>query len=213
MLTVAFDYDGVSYPFCRAAAGWGRETRGIELPEEPAEHHFWRGCGLSDADWDAFLIEFGEDGGFRREDPYPEALAGIIEIFDAGHDCVGATSRPATRAIQASTFGWSADWFLPFRSILLGPLAKLEIECDLIIDDTPSEIERVEDDRGTACGILLARPWNEDAAGFARVPWEALPAAVEILADAVAGEPDADRAYVIADLLDGIRDPISVASH
>jgi len=207
VLTVALDYDGVSYPFSHAISGWAGE-RGIDLPSDPVERSYWRGCGLDDAGWDALLVEFGEDGGYRREAPYPEALEGINAIFDAGHDLLGVTSRPATRAIEASTFGWTADWVLPLRSILIGPGSKMAAECDLVVDDDPDEIVQVEE-LGEASGLLLDAPWNQEAEGFVRVTWAQLPEVVEALASAVAAEAPSDRRFVLVEMLDEIRRPIS----
>lgn len=205
VLTVAVDYDGVSYPFPQAISGWAGE-RGIDLPSAPVERCYWRDCGLDDAGWEALLSEFGEDGGYRREPPYPEALEGINAIFDAGHDLLGVTSRPATRAIEASTFGWTADWVLPLRSVLIGPGSKMGAECDLVVDDDPDEIVLVEE-LGEASGLLLDTPWNQGAEGFVRVTWAQLPGVIESLALAVAAEAVADRSFVLVELLDEIRDP------
>jgi len=206
LLTVALGFDGVLFPLPAALAVWA-SPRGVDLPGEPDGPSWWRSCGLSDDDWVQLVADFGEDSGYQSADPYPEALDGLVEIFDLGHDLVGATSRRPTRRVEASTFGWVAQWVLPMRAVLIGPASKLEVECDLIVDDDPAALDAV-DEMGEACGLLLDRPWNRDAVGFPRVSWSALPALVEMLGEQVAAEADADRRFVLAEAVESLR-PVS----
>lgn len=200
MLVVTLDFDGVMYPFHRAISSWASAAGRPALPTEPDCWAYWRQAGLDDDEWEALLSAFGEDGGYRAEAPDPDALEGIGALFDAGCDLVGATSRPPSRAVVASTYGWVGDWCLPLRSVLIGPAAKLEVECDLLIDDDPAALVALAD-LGEAAGLLLDRPWNQDAPG-PRVSWEDLPGCVSALADLVAGVDETERKWAVADALE-----------
>lgn len=197
VLTVALDFDGVTYPFTRAVSAWAAEMGRADLPVEPDAWAYWREAGLDDNEWAELLGAFADDDGYRREAPYPEALEGMNSLFDAGCDLLGVTSRPPSRVVHTSTFGWVADWMLPLRAVLIGPNAKLEAECDLVVDDDPKVLAAL-DDLGEAAGLLLDRPWNREAEG-PRVGWGELPAAVAVLADAVAGVPPSERKWALVD--------------
>lgn len=182
-LVVAIALDSVAFPLREAVTRWCE----IEGLPEPADL-----CS-------PLLEEFGEAGMYRMREPNPDVLAGLGAIFDAGVDLVATANRPRSRMVEASTYGWVADWFLPFRAILLGPDAHLEAEADLFIADNPAELDAL-DDLGGPPGVLLERPSNADADHY-RVPWSALPGFVDMVATAVAGEPDADRPFAIAELI------------
>lgn len=198
-LIVAVDFDGVMYPFPRAMAEWSASTGGPVLPEVPTSMRYWKEAGVSDDEWEALLSAFGEAGGYRSEAPDPDALEGVTALFDAGCDLLGVTSRPASRVVVTSTYGWVGDWMLPLRAVLIGPNAKLEAECDMVIDDDPATLDALAD-LGEAVGILLDRPWNQDT-DHPRATWEELPVLVGALADAVAGAPEAERKWDLADTL------------
>lgn len=199
-LVLALDLDGVLYPFPQAFAGWADAAGVGSFPVDPGCRDYWLELGLDTDDWLAHLSAFGEADGYRLEAPYPEALAGVEALFDAGFDLLAVSSRPASRAVEASTYGWVGDWMLPLRAVLLGPNAKLEAECDLLVDDDPAALAAV-DDLGEAAGVLLDRPWNRDADG-PRASWAELPALVVALADAVAGVDSGERKWALKDALE-----------
>lgn len=202
MLTVAFDFDGCLFPFEEAIAEWwAAEGRTPALPAEADTWQWWRTVGISEEDFHAGLEAFGEAGGFRTRAPYPEALEAVTSIYDAGHDLLGVTSRPATRAVECATFGWIADWYLPLRSVLIGPTAKLEVECDVIVDDNPDELAAV-DELGEAVGLLLDRPHNRGCDDWPRVTWGTLPALCDTLAYEVSGIDTSERGGIILDALE-----------
>lgn len=204
MLTIAVDTDGCTFPLHAALAEWWTGMGYTpELPVEPDCWHYWRPLGIDDDTFDEALKSFGEANGFRSMPPYPEALVGLNELFDAGHDLIGVTKRFPTRAVEADTFGWIADHLLPLRAMLIGPTAKLEAESDIVVDDNPSDLATIVD-LGEAAPVLLDRPWNRECADFVRVSWSGLPLLADRLAEAVAGENAADRPFVIAEVLDGI---------
>lgn len=201
-LVIAVDFDGVMYPFPFAMATWWAETGLMpELPVEPICREWWTTIGVSDAEWLDALTAFGEADGYRMAAPYADAAVGVVSLFDAGFDLVGVSSRPPSRAVEAATYGWVADWLLPLRAVMLGPNAKLEVECDLLIDDDPAAL-RALSELGEACGILLDRPWNRDA-DWPRASWEELPSLVTVLADAVVGVPVTERRWELEDALGG----------
>lgn len=200
MLCVALDFDGVLYPFTKAMASWWHDAGHRPLlPPEPTCRDYWLELGVEPDEWAARLEAFAEADGYRLEAPYPEALEGVAALFDAGFDLIGVSSRPPSRAVESSTFGWVADWMLPVRSVLLGPNAKLEAECDLLVDDDPAALAAL-DDLGEAAGLLLDRPWNQDADG-PRASWAELPVLLTALADAVTGVSAAERKWALADAL------------
>lgn len=199
MLTVGLDFDGVMYDFVGAVVEWARDATGLTLPTEPERHDFWRGL-MPDEGWEALLEAFAEDGGYRVRPPQPDALEGIKQLFDDGHDLIGVSSRPATRIVEASTYGWVSDWMLPLRSVLLGPAAKLEAECDLIVDDDPAALGAVAE-MAEAVGVLMDRPWNRTSS-IARVSWAQLPLLCEEAATAVAACQPTDRLWALEDAVD-----------
>lgn len=202
MLTISLDFDGVMYPLLPALAPWWTSSgRPESIPLHPTTWHFWRELGVSDPEFAAALEDFGEDGGYRRCDPYPGVLEGLEAMFDAGADLLGSSSRPPTRMVEASTYGWTADFQLPLRAIHLGGIhAKLEVECDVHVDDDPVALDEIEK-QGEACGILLDQSWNRDCDRFPRVSWGSLPPLVELLQQVTAGEPDSDRHWAIEEAL------------
>lgn len=205
-LTIGVDFDGCMFPLHTTLAAWTLDTGRTELPDNPDQWHYWRPLGVTDDEFEDLLDAFGEAGGFRMAAPYPEALEALTAIFDAGHDLIGVSSRPPTRAVSGATYGWVADWFLPLRSILLGPNAKLEAECDLIVDDNPVELVRVRE-LGEAVPVLLDRPYNRKAHGFLRVTWDELPGFLDTAAESVSGEPEGERRYALADLVEEMLEP------
>lgn len=199
-LIVAFDFDGVMFPLMEALDAWWRRTgRPGVVPAETTTWAFYREMGLTEAEWVEALAAFGEDDGYRSVAPYPEALAGVTAIFDGGAGCIGVTSRPPTPVIVRSTYGFVADYYLPLRSVHIGPVAKLEAEYDVLVDDNPVELERLAE-MGEAAGLLLARPYNVGAP-FPRVSWEELPPLIDALDAQLKGVSDGDRRDTLADVL------------
>lgn len=203
-LTVALDLDGVMYPLPVAVSSWAAEKGAYPpLPTEPSSWDFWTELGLSDADFAALLEAFAEDGGYNLCPPIPEALEGVVTLFDAGFDIVAVSSRPPSRAVEVSTYRWIADWFLPFRAVMLGPTAKLEVEADVVVDDNPADLALLAD-LGEACGLLLDRPWNQGVDDFCRVSWAELPSLLDVVAEAVAGIARGERGPLVAEALEEI---------
>lgn len=199
-LCVALDFDGVMYPFTRAWSVWWASVGGSPMFDvEPDVREFWLASGVSSPEFHDHLAVFAVEEGYRTQEPYPEALVGLMALFDSGCDLVGVSSRPASRAVVCSTYGWVADWMLPLRSVSLGPTSKLEVECDLLIDDDPAALLALED-YGDGSGILLDRPWNRES-DLPRASWAELPALVAALVEAVGSAPEGERKWELAEAL------------
>lgn len=202
-LVIALDFDGVMYPLTDAVNFyWRSNGRPFVVPDPCTNYAFWRDAGMTDDEWEAELLAFGEADGYRLAAPYPEALVGVTALFDAGCGLIGVTSRPHTPAVVRSTYGFVADNYLPLRSVHIGPISKLEAEFDLLIEDNPAELDRLHE-IGEASGLLIAQPYNVGAP-WPRVSWEELPALVDALAAEVAGVADTERRDVLADALEGM---------
>lgn len=167
MATVMWDLDGVACSFIGNFYPWLCALKGFEpQPWITWNHH--HNHGMTNEDFVACLTQYGNEGGFGDQKPYPEFQEAVKQIHAAGHMQCVVTDRP--EGAQADTCWWIEE-YAPLIDTIDFSRDKTVFKAHgeptyYAIDDRIENVEKMR-----AAGIfayLLTRPWNE-AANLPRV--------------------------------------------
>lgn len=158
-MRIAIDIDSTLHHYWDVLSEAARRRFGIELPYE--EQWTWGTTRLRDEQLLCCIEETHEDAAILAGRPYPGAVETVNRWHDAGH-FIHVTSHRHERA-RAATEQWLRAIGLKFDDLhcssdKVGRCVELEI--DLLIDDSPHNIEAAID-RGIRVATIL-HPWNED---------------------------------------------------
>ena len=180
-MRLGIDLDGV---VCDFNAGWMQlhmAEFGSELKPEMVVSwdnlHELGGFADMQAFWRWAQATDDRPSIFRHLEPYPDALATLHALRDAGHRIVVLTAKPHW-AIP-DTLRWIADHELPTEEIHIR-YRKYGIDCDVYLDDSPIVLPELVRHRPTAAICRMVRPWNEPVDGTAEIAdWPTFRAFVE----------------------------------
>jgi len=158
MAKIAIDIDSTLHHYWDLLQRVARERCGVELPYE--EQRDW---GITVLERDALIHcveETHSDENIEAGVPYPDSVETVRGWHDAGH-WIHVTShrRPGT---GEATARWLEAIGLPYDDLYCSfdKVSRcVELDIDVLIDDSPVNIARARDHGITAATI--AHPWNE----------------------------------------------------
>jgi uncharacterized HAD superfamily protein len=162
---LAIDIDSTLHPYWDQLAEIARRRFSIELPYET--QYTWAIDRLQPEQLKVCVEETHRPENVLAAEPYPGAVETIESWHQQGH-FIQITSH---RAIDAHphTEQWLHDIGLPFDELYCSydKIARcVELEIDVLIDDSPINLERALEVGITAA--TLEHPWNRDIDGVIR---------------------------------------------
>lgn len=159
-MRVGVDLDGVVYPFREVFC----EYVGKEYQEFPS-WDFNLELGISDEEFFT-LYQKGVDEGFIfiKGDPYPEAVAALRQLYDAGHTIHLVTDRFVGRRAHINTCEWLDRNAIPYNTLHFAKYKPM-VKTDVFIDDNPKNVDALRD---AGCKAFLLDCKRSDQA---KHPW------------------------------------------
>jgi uncharacterized HAD superfamily protein len=158
-MRIAIDIDSTLHHYWDVLSDAAQRRFGIDLPYE--EQFDWGITRLKPKQLEVCIAETHTEQAILAGEPYPGAVETVRRWHDAGH-FIHITSHRQTHAHDA-TEAWLRKIGLPFDELYCS-FDKVtrcrEIQIDVLIDDSPTNIARALD-----AGIVAAtlrHPWNLD---------------------------------------------------
>ena len=158
-MRIAIDIDSTLHHYWDVLSDAARRRFGIELPYE--EQFTWGITRLRDEQLKCVIDETHCDATILAGRPYPGAVATVNRWAADGH-FIHITTHRHERA-HAATQQWLKDIGLQFDELYCSfdKVSRCcEIGIDLLIDDSPENLESALD-RGIVAATIL-HPWNQD---------------------------------------------------
>jgi uncharacterized protein len=162
MARIALDIDSTLHHYWDLLQQVALERYGVRLPYEAQ-----RDWGITALERDALVHcveETHSDENIAAGEPYPGAVETVRAWHEAGH-WIHITSHRRTAA-RAATARWLDAIGLPYDDLHCSfdkVTRCVELEIDLLIDDSPLNIARAREANIAAATII--HPWNEDLIG------------------------------------------------
>ena len=158
-MRIAIDIDSTLHHYWDRLSDTARHRFGIELPYD--EQFDWGITRLKPKQLEVCIAETHSDAAILAGVPYPGAVQAVRRWHEGGHFIHITSHRQAT--CHPATEQWLKQIELPFDELYcsfdkVGRCQQIAI--DVLIDDSPSNIERALD-----AGIVAAtlrHPWNRD---------------------------------------------------
>jgi hypothetical protein len=160
---IGLDIDSTLHHYWGLLQRVARERYGVHLPYE--EQRDW---GITALERDALVHcveETHSDENIAAAEPYPEAVETVRGWHEAGH-WIHVTSHRRDAAHRA-TARWLDAIGMPYHDLhcSFDKISRcVELEIDLLIDDSPVNISRARE-RGILAATII-HPWNEDLIGI-----------------------------------------------
>ena len=158
-MKIAIDIDSTLHHFWDDFAAAARRRFGVHLPYE--EQVTWHIDRLKPEQLKVCIAETHADHTVLRAEPYPGAVDVVRRWHEAGH-FIHITSHRATTA-HGATSEWLRRIALPFDELYCSydKISRCrEIGVDLLIDDSPVNLQRAID-HGIR-GATIVHPWNRE---------------------------------------------------
>lgn len=158
-MRIAIDIDSTLHHYWDVLSAAAQRRFGIELPYE--EQFDWGITRLKPEQLRCVIDETHADAAILAGRPYPGAVEAVNAWAAQGH-FIHITSHRATRA-HAATERWLNDIGLKFDELYCSydkVTRCAEINIDLLIDDSPTNIEQALE-RGIRVATIH-HPWNAD---------------------------------------------------
>lgn len=158
-MRIAIDIDSTLHHYWDVLSDAAQRRFGIELPYE--EQFDWGVTRLKPKQLELCIAETHSDAAILASRPYPGAVEAVTRWHEAGH-FIHVTSHRQERC-HSATERWLNEIGLPFDELYCSfdKVSRCcEIDIDVLIDDSPVNIERALD-----AGIAVAtirHPWNID---------------------------------------------------
>lgn len=162
MARIALDIDSTLHHYWDLLQRVAHERYGVELPYE--EQRDW---GITALERDALVHcveETHTDENIEAAEPYPGAVETVRAWHEAGH-WIHITSHRRVSAGPA-TARWLDAIGMPFHDLhcSFDKVSRcVELEVDVLIDDSPVNIARAREHDIAAATIV--HPWNEELVG------------------------------------------------
>jgi HAD superfamily hydrolase (TIGR01509 family) len=162
MARIALDIDSTLHHYWDLLQRVARDRYGVELPYE--EQRDW---GITALERDAVIHcveETHSDANIEAAEPYPGAVDAVRRWHDQGH-WIHVTSHRRDSA-AAATARWLDAIGMPYDDLhcSFDKVSRcIELGVDVLIDDSPVNIERARQAGMVAATIV--HPWNEDLIG------------------------------------------------
>jgi uncharacterized HAD superfamily protein len=158
-MRIAIDIDSTLHHYWDRLSDAARRRFGVELPYE--EQHDWGVTRLKPKQLEVCIAETHRDEAILAGEPYPGAVETVRRWHDSGHFIHITSHRQET--CHAATEQWLRRIDLPFHELYCS-FDKVgrcrEIDIDVLIDDSPANIERALEAGLTVA--TLRHPWNRD---------------------------------------------------
>lgn len=158
-MRIAVDIDSTLHHYWDQLAAVARRRFGVDLPYDT--QHTWRITALRPEQVHVCVAETHRDASVLAAEPYPGAVEAITAWHDAGH-FIQVTSHRTAEA-HAATERWLEQIGLPYDELYCSSdkVARcLELEIDVLIDDSPVTLVKAGDVGITPATIL--HPWNRE---------------------------------------------------
>jgi uncharacterized protein len=158
-MRIAVDIDSTLHHYWDLLSDAARRRFGIELPYE--EQFTWGITRLRDEQLKCCIDETHCDAVILAGRPYPGAVETVRAWHDAGH-FIHVTSHRAG-GCHPATAQWLERIGLPFDDLHCSydKISRcVELEIDVLVDDSPINIRRALEQRIVAA--TLVHPWNQD---------------------------------------------------
>ena len=158
-MRIAIDIDSTLHHYWDLLSGAAERRFGVELPYE--EQFDWGITRLKPRQLQVCIEETHSDEVIAAGEPYDGAVEAVTRWHEAGH-FIHITSHRAERCHSATT-AWLERIGLPFDELYCSydkVTRCREIGIDLLIDDSPVNLQRALD-----AGIrpaTIVHPWNRD---------------------------------------------------
>jgi uncharacterized HAD superfamily protein len=156
---IAIDIDSTLHHYWDVLSEAARRRFGIDLPYE--EQFDWGITRLKPKQLEVCIAETHTDEAILAAEPYPDAVEVVSRWHDAGH-FIHITSHRQQHAHKA-TEAWLRKIGLPFDELYCSfdKVSRCrEIGIDVLVDDSPINIERALD--AGLVAATLRHPWNID---------------------------------------------------
>ncbi|MCW3005791.1 MAG: hypothetical protein JWP17_417 [Solirubrobacterales bacterium] len=186
-MRIAIDIDSTLHHYWDVLSDAARRRFGIELPYE--EQFDWGITRLKPKQLEVCIAETHSPAVILKGRPYPGAVETVQRWHEQGHFIHITTHRESD--CHEATAAWLNQIGLPFDELYCSfdKVARCtEIDIDVLIDDSPTNIERAIE-----AGIVVAtlrHPWNTDVCD---------------VEDVVAAEDWPELERELAPVLDGAR--------
>jgi uncharacterized HAD superfamily protein len=158
-MRIAIDIDSTLHHYWDRLSEAARRRFGVELPYD--EQLDWGVTRLKPKQLEVCIAETHRDEAILAGTPYPGAVEAVSRWHDSGHFIHVTSHRQAS--CHAATEEWLRRIELPFDELYCS-FDKVgrcrEIAIDLLIDDSPTNIEHALDAGLTVA--TLRHPWNRD---------------------------------------------------
>jgi uncharacterized protein len=158
-MKIAIDIDSTLHEYWGQLSAAARRRFGIDLPYE--DQHTWGITLLRPEQVRACIEETHSDAAVLSAEPYPGAVAAVGAWHADGH-FIHITSHRAVSSREA-TERWLRRIELPYHELHCSydKIARCkEIGVDVLIDDSPVNLERALEAGITAATLL--HPWNRE---------------------------------------------------
>jgi uncharacterized protein len=158
-MRIAIDIDSTLHHYWDILSDVSRRRFGIELPYD--EQFTWGITRLRPEQLELCIEESHSEQHIVESDPYPGAVETVRRWHSEGH-FVHITSHRSDRC-QAATERWLQQIGLPFDDLHCSydKVSRcVELEIDLLIDDSPENLASAID-RSIATATIL-HPWNRE---------------------------------------------------
>jgi uncharacterized protein len=158
-MRIAIDIDSTLHPYWELLSEIARRRFGVDLPYE--EQFTWGITRLKPRQLEACVAETHSEAVIARGEPYAGAVDAVRRWHEDGH-FIHVTSHRTTDAHDA-TARWLDGIGMPYDELYCS-FDKIgrcrEIGIDLLIDDSPVNLQRALDADIRAATLL--HPWNRD---------------------------------------------------
>jgi len=158
-MRIALDIDSTLHHYWDTLSEAARLRFGIELPYE--EQFDWGITRLKPKQLEVVIADTHSDAAILAGTPYPGAVETVRAWHEAGH-FIHITSHRAGGCHRA-TAAWLEQIGLPFDDLHCSydkVTRCVELEIDILVDDSPVNIRRAIE-RGITAATLV-HPWNQD---------------------------------------------------
>ncbi len=159
---IALDIDSTLHHYWELLDRISKERFGVDLPYEAQGD--WGITGLEREQLIAAVQETHSDENIAAAEPYPGAAEAVRRWHDAGH-WIHVTSHRRESCAPA-TVRWLSKRGFPFDDLHCSfdkiPRC-VELEIDLLVDDSPVNIRRARENGMLAATLI--HPWNETLVG------------------------------------------------